>query len=951
VRDIMRIIVAMALVLGCISGITGAASAAGGGSVTGFVYSDNGTQIEGAEVYVYTWAEGTRVGWALTEADGSYTISGLSTREYRVMSQAEGHLRQYYDNVTETRDPLGTAWNNATPVAVSAPGETTGIDFYLTPGGSVSGFVYSDNGTPIEGAQVVAYDNSTGVWEDVDWSYTDNVGSYSITRNMQSGDYRIKAEAKGYLTRYYDNVTDFASADLVTVTVPGETSGINFNLPQGGSISGTVYESDNVTPIEGALVSAYDNATGDLVCDEYTDSAGSYALLYDIYSANYRIEAKAEGYLTRYYDNVTDPASATLVPVTAPNAVSGINFALPAGGTILGTVYESDNVTPIPGALVKAYDNATGTLVDDEVSGLDGSYALSYNVYPANYVVKAEAGGFVTEYYDNVSEISSATLVSVAGADNVPGINFTLLSVTPRVSTNDAGNITTTSATLNGNLTSLGTATSVIVSFEWGTTAGGPYPSLTDNQTMTDAVAFSANLTGLTPGTTYYYRAKAVGNGTIRGAEKAFTALTTAPSVTTDNATNVATTSATLNGNLTDLGTAGSVIVSFEWGTNTGSYTQTTDNQTLSAIGLFSANLTTGLTPGTTYYYRAKAVGDGTPQYGTEKSFTTLTTAPSVTTDNATSVATISATLNGNLTALGTATSVIVSFEWGTTAGGPYTSLTDNQTMTSAGAFPANLTGLTPGTTYYYKAKAVGDATVRGDEMSFTTSTMPPSVTTDNTTSLATTSATLKGNLTALGTATSVNVSFQWGTTTSYGSETTPQSVSAIGIFSANLTGLTAHTTYHFRAKAVGDGSAVYGDDMTFTTASLVDTTAPVISAVNSSNLTVSGATITWTTNEAATTQVKYGLTEEYDLSTTEVTSLVTSHSVDLTGLKAGKTYHYQVISKDAANNQAVSADAIFTTAASSGGMPTWAWVITAIAGVAVVGAAAFFIRGRLAQQ
>ena len=180
-------------------------------------------------------------------------------------------------------------------------------------------------------------------------------------------------------------------------------------------------------------------------------------------------------------------------------------------------------------------------------------------------------------------------------------------------------------------------------------------------------------------------------------------------------------------------------------------------------------------------------------------------------------------------------------------------------------------------------------------------------MTTSAASSLATTSATLNGNLGSLGTAASVSVSFEWGTTTSYGSETTAQSMTAIGAFTANLTGLTARTTYHFRAKAVGDGPAVYGDDMTFTTASPADTTAPTISLVTSSGITTTSATITWSTSEAATTQVKYGLTEEYDSVTTEVTSLVTGHSVDLTGLKAGKTYHYQVISKDAANNQAVS--------------------------------------------
>ena len=55
--------------------------------------------------------------------------------------------------------------------------------------------------------------------------------------------------------------------------------------------------------------------------------------------------------------------------------------------------------------------------------------------------------------------------------------------------------------------------------------------------------------------------------------------------------------------------------------------------------------------------------------------------------------------------------------------------MTDNQTVTNTGAFSADLSGLAPGTAYYYKAKAVGADTVYGNEMSFTTSTTPPTVT------------------------------------------------------------------------------------------------------------------------------------------------------------------------------------------------------------------------------
>ena len=424
-----------------------------------------------------------------------------------------------------------------------------------------------------------------------------------------------------------------------------------------------------------------------------------------------------------------------------------------------------------------------------------------------------------------------------------------------------------------------------------------------------------------------------------------------APIVTTSAATGIGTTAATLNGNLTDLGTASSVQVSFEYGEST-SYGNTTTPHEMTATGMFSTDISS-LIANTTYHCRAKAVGDGTT-YGDDLTFTTpvSATAPSVTTSATSDVAATLTTLNGNLTALGTAVSVTVSFQWGLDTS--YGNTTTPQELTTPGVFSAKLSSLTANTTYHCRAKAVGDGTTYGDDVPFTTSASAtlPSVTTGAATNLAGTSATLNGNLTALGTAVSVSVSFEWGVSTNYGSETSAQSVSAVGTFNATPTVLSANTTYHFRAKAVGDGPAVYGDDMTFTTLSAADTTAPVISSPNSSGITVSGATITWTTDEAATTQVKYGLTTDCDLATTEVTSLATSHSVDLAGLKSGKTYHYRVISRDAAGNEAVSPDATFTTTKNSGGgMPTWAWVLIALAAVGVGGTAALFIKGKLGQK
>jgi hypothetical protein len=114
--------------------------------------------------------------------------------------------------------------------------------------------------------------------------------------------------------------------------------------------------------------------------------------------------------------------------------------------------------------------------------------------------------------------------------------------------------------------------------------------------------------------------------------------------------------------------------------------------------------------------------------------------------------------------------------------------------------------------------------------------------------------------------------------------------------------------------------TAFLSGDYAFTTASGQDTTPPTISNIKSSNITSSGATITWTTNEASDTQVEYGTSTGYGSSTTLNSNKVTSHSQNLTGLTASKLYHYRVKSKDASGNLAVSADNTFTTAAKDSG-------------------------------
>jgi thiol-disulfide isomerase/thioredoxin len=102
---------------------------------------------------------------------------------------------------------------------------------------------------------------------------------------------------------------------------------------------------------------------------------------------------------------------------------------------------------------------------------------------------------------------------------------------------------------------------------------------------------------------------------------------------------------------------------------------------------------------------------------------------------------------------------------------------------------------------------------------------------------------------------------------------------------------------------------------------STVDIPSPNIQNVSVVNKTDTGATIEWTTDEPATSQVEYGETEDYGTTTTLDEELTTSHSVTLDGLEPNTPYYYTVISQDANGNKGTS-EGKFTTLAKADETP-----------------------------
>ncbi|TMC10751.1 MAG: hypothetical protein E6J41_07635, partial [Chloroflexi bacterium] len=150
----------------------------------------------------------------------------------------------------------------------------------------------------------------------------------------------------------------------------------------------------------------------------------------------------------------------------------------------------------------------------------------------------------------------------------------------------------------------------------------------------------------------------------------------------------------------------------------------------------------------------------------------------------------------------------------------------------------------------------------------------------------------------------------EYGPTVSYGTSTAVDSTS-VTAHAVGLSGLSAGTQYHYRVRSGAPGGAVaVSGDFTFTTALPA---APVISNVQTSGISASGAVVTWTTDTASDTTVQYGLTASYG-SSAGSSGLVTSHSQALSGLSASTQYHYRVQSKDGFGQVSVSGDLTFTT-------------------------------------
>ncbi len=402
--------------------------------------------------------------------------------------------------------------------------------------------------------------------------------------------------------------------------------------------------------------------------------------------------------------------------------------------------------------------------------------------------------------------------------------NFTLFftlpvaPVSPTVTTTTTSNITDSSATTGGNVTSDGGSAVTARGVCWSTSRN---PTLSNSHTTNGSGTgiFSSSLTGLTAGTTYYVRAYAINSvDTAYGNQITFTTSAIAPTVTTTTASGITDSSATIGGNVTSDGGSAVTARGVCWSTSQNPTLSNSHTTNGSGTGIFSSSLT-GLTAGTTYYVRAYAINSVDTAYGNQITFTTSAVAPTVTTTTASGITDSSVTTGGNVTSDGGSAVTARGVCW-STSHNPTLSNSHTTNGSGTGSFTSSLTGLTAGTTYYVRAYAINSVdTAYGNQITFTTTAVAPTVTTTSASSITSTTATTGGNVTSDGGDSVTARGVCWSTSQNPTlSNSHTSNGSGTGSFTSSLTGLTAGTTYYVRAYAINSVDTAYGNQIMFTT-------------------------------------------------------------------------------------------------------------------------------------
>jgi len=227
-------------------------------TITGIIKTIDNKPIADAKISVFAIPQtgDVPVKISVSKKDGRFSIDGLETGYYKVVVEKKGFCNNVLGRIQVNQAKYGIV----------------NYEIVLNRPGTISGFVYNPEGTPVVGAKIFKSRDK--------YVITNKQGFYKID-GLNPGKTYIYVEAPGFVKDYRD----------IDVEDGKETAGINFNLSYAGSIKGVIVDSETGKPIKDANVSC----SGESYGSAKTDATG-YFFIDFLKPGSYRIEAYRQGY-------------------------------------------------------------------------------------------------------------------------------------------------------------------------------------------------------------------------------------------------------------------------------------------------------------------------------------------------------------------------------------------------------------------------------------------------------------------------------------------------------------------------------------------------------------------------------------------------------------------------------------------------------------------------------
>ena len=390
---------------------------------------------------------------ATTNGQGVYEFTNLGTGTFVALTAgtpARTHTDEILgDLLCIDRCDTSTALASGRPIGVTAGAVTSGIDFALDPGATISGRI--THPTVVGGPQSVTVEArvrvGTSLWRAAR-TVTNQSGGYTLS-GLPAGSYVVAAASDIFVDEVFNDrpcqalcrEDEMAAGTVVSLPVGGAVSNVDIGLGAGGAITGTIREAGTGTPLV-ANVQLYRQAgTAVIQAERATSNASGAFTVTGLAPGAYFVTVVSNGYVRELFGGVhwsptTEAVLLSSTPVAVANGqtTQSVDLALDRAATITGRVGRAPSNAAVEDAPVVVYRAGTGEVETITTTNASGSYTTG--LLPAGTFFVATDANLANQVYNGVPcpggacsgpfAVANGAGIPVSAGGTATGIDFTL---------------------------------------------------------------------------------------------------------------------------------------------------------------------------------------------------------------------------------------------------------------------------------------------------------------------------------------------------------------------------------------------------------------------------------------------------------------------------------------------------------------------------------------------